>query len=136
MSNRTYVYTGPWVNYSYPTIIGATYTLTTQNAAFLLAFLATYVTVAGGQFWNIIAFITHQHGAPTNHHTGPHDRFLGKMQIILRNAVGPLTVAQQISSVWWSSRKTRVTRKLICRFLFLLMLAVGTAAIFALASIF
>jgi hypothetical protein len=88
MSNSTSIYTGYWVNHSHAPIIGATITLTTQNAFFLSAFLATYIAIAGGHFWSIIAFSAHQLSAGDFHHA----------KVILRSLVSPWATTWQITS--------------------------------------
>lgn len=53
------VFLGVWTDWSHGPIAGATLTLTQRNGGFLIAFIALYVTVTGGRFWTIVAFIAH-----------------------------------------------------------------------------
>ena len=54
MSSTANVYTGFWINRSGNNITGATLTL--QNGAYLVAFLAMLVRTAGKHFWQLLCF--------------------------------------------------------------------------------
>ena len=55
MSSTANVYTGFWINRSGDSITGATLTL--QNGAYLVAFLAMLVRTAGKHFWQLLCFV-------------------------------------------------------------------------------
>jgi hypothetical protein len=54
------VYYGVWINWSRGKNDGSTITLTPSGAGFMVAFLAIFVSVAGGSLWRILAFFLHQ----------------------------------------------------------------------------
>ena len=53
MAESPNVYTGFWTNYTNGTVRGATLTLSFQGGAFLVAFLALFVRIAGSHFWKL-----------------------------------------------------------------------------------
>ncbi|KAN0108031.1 hypothetical protein V8E51_007773 [Hyaloscypha variabilis] len=130
MSSSSEIYTGPWVNHSHGDVLGATITLTTRNAAFLLAFLAIIVTTAGHSFWRITTYIVHQ----SRSSSGPHDAIFYQQQAILKNT------GTALDAVWKFSRATFAWRKhapaKTSRSLSFILMAVVLAAAFAVASIF
>ncbi|KAH8893025.1 hypothetical protein GQ53DRAFT_646127, partial [Thozetella sp. PMI_491] len=83
------VHLGVWTNWSYGRVYGSTITLTKENGAFLLSFIAFYVTIVGYHLWRIIGFSLHRFlSTPTSEDGLHHQR-----QVILRNSSSPLDVA-------------------------------------------
>jgi hypothetical protein len=130
MSSSSYVHTGPWVNHSHGTLLGATITLTTRNAAFLLALLAIMVTTAGHSFWTIFSYIAHQ----SRSNPGSHDIIYHQEQVILKNSGSALNAARKFSREIFAWRKHVKSRK--SRSLFFIAMALVLAALFGVASIF
>lgn len=79
-------YLGVWTNWSKGKVYGATLTLPRREAGLLTAFLAIYVSSAGGQFWRIICFIFHQSRAGKKARRG--DVLHRQIQVLLRNSEG------------------------------------------------
>ena len=94
------VYTGPWINHSQGTVLGATITLSARNGGLLVAFLGVFVTLVGGQLWKILSFTLHQIRASK----GPHDGLHYQHQNILRNTPTPGAASWELFSLvlpWW-----------------------------------
>jgi hypothetical protein len=130
MSSPSYIYTGPWFNHSHGSLLGATITLSTRDAAFLLALLAIIVTTAGHSFWTIISYIAHQ----TRSNPGQHDAIFYQEQAILKNSGNALDAAWKFSQASFAWRKHAKSRN--SRSLFFIAMALILAAAFAVASIF
>jgi hypothetical protein len=77
-------YTGVWVNWSHNLVQGTTLTLTKRNGGLLGAFLAIFITFAGGMFWRILSYALHQ--ANTTDPSQKHDALHYQRQVILRNS--------------------------------------------------
>lgn len=84
MADTVRTFTGIWHNWSHGAIRGATLTLSQKDAGYLTAFLAIFVSFAGGMFWRITSFVLHQVWA-TNPDQG-HDILHHRRQVILRNS--------------------------------------------------
>jgi hypothetical protein len=130
MSSSSYVYTGPWINHSHGTYSGATITLTTRDAAFLLALLAIIVTTAGHSFWTITSFIIHQ----TRCNPSPHSAIFHQEQAILKNSDSALSAAWTFSRLIFAWRKHAQAKK--SHSLSFIAIALLLAALFGIASIF
>ncbi|KAF6822151.1 hypothetical protein CMUS01_11197 [Colletotrichum musicola] len=83
------IYTGVWTDWTYGRVNGATITLSARDGAFLLAFVATLVTVVAARLWRIVGFICHQALASG----GKHDGLYYQRQLILRNTPTPMSAA-------------------------------------------
>jgi hypothetical protein len=130
MSGETYTYTGVWVNWSHGLIHGTTLTLSQQHGGLLAAFLALYVSFAGGMFWRMLSFVLHQTNATSPSKT--RDWIHHQRQVILRNSgtgSGGATL-----SLFKLSFALRGRARLRC-FLFALV-ALLTVALFSVAGIF
>lgn len=125
-----YVYTGHWINYSHGTYSGSTITLTTRDAAFLLALLAIIVTTAGHSFWTITSFIIHQRRCTPD----PHDAIFHQEQVILKNSDSALSAAWTFSRLLFAWRKHARARK--AHSLSFIAISLLLAALFGVASIF
>ena len=77
------VYLGTWINWTEGRIAGSTLTVSTQNGAYLVAFLALFVRVAGNHFWRILCYSAFQFRSTTE----PQDGLHHQLQAILRNNV-------------------------------------------------
>lgn len=128
--STTYVYTGPWIDWSHGQFFGATITLPTQNGGFLLSFLTLYVTFAGSGFWSICAFLLHQAGAGQKLRNALHHQ----IQAILRNGGDELGVVWALSRVSFAWRRHR--KHLHIRSLLLILFALAAKASWAFAGLF
>ncbi|KAF2107522.1 hypothetical protein BDV96DRAFT_506035 [Lophiotrema nucula] len=126
------VHLGFWTNWSQGKIQGATVTLTRDRGAFLIAFLAIFVGMAGKSFWRLGCFCLHRYFSS-------HDREDGlyhQRQAILRNSDTAQDGAWRMfmSLLAWRSGQ-RASRPFM-RLLPLIFFALFTAAAFGIASIF
>jgi hypothetical protein len=131
------IYCGVWVDRSYNAAAGATITLRTSDGAFLLAFLAIAVSIAGGQFWTFFAFLLHQYRC-SSYAVKPSDQQADAMrmqqQVVLRNVEHPFTAAWELFSI---SRAWRPhTKRSLRQSASLMLTAAMVAAAFAVAGIF
>ncbi|KZF21368.1 hypothetical protein L228DRAFT_262392 [Xylona heveae TC161] len=129
-STEPYVYTGPWINWSHGLILGSTLTLKVSHGGLLTAFLALFVSMAGGQAWNILAYIIHQCRARQRDRDGYHHQ----QQAILRNTGTAGAAAYEFARMifpWWRRARFPVWRSLPLAFAALLNLA-----LFAVAGVF
>ena len=127
---EAHVYTGFWVNWSRNKTLGSTLTLSDRNGGLLIAFLAIFVSVAGGAFWRIVSYIIHQSRAKLAYQDGLHHQ----QQAIFRNASSPGSASWQLGQLmvnWWDS-----ARRPAWRILPLAFLALTNLILFALAGIF
>ncbi|KAM0796423.1 hypothetical protein BDR22DRAFT_976173 [Usnea florida] len=129
-TTASYVYTGPWINWSHGLVLGSTITLNQQDGALLTAFLGIFVTTAGAACWKIMSFALHQHRSLRVSQDGIHHQ----QQAILRNTGSPGKASLELAHVAWSWRK-HALRPFI-RTLPLIALAFVNFALFGLAGIF
>ena len=54
------IYTGFWIDWSKDRFLGATLTTTAAQGRFLVAFVAIFVSTAGGSLWQIINYGIHR----------------------------------------------------------------------------
>ncbi|RVX70100.1 hypothetical protein B0A52_06272 [Exophiala mesophila] len=125
------IYTGPWINWSQGWVHGATITLSQRNGGFLMAFLATFVTIVGNELWKIICYILHQ----VRSKSGSQDGLYHQQQVILRTSPTPGTAAWvYLKQIWpWRRRAPHAFwRTFPWAILSLVYLAaIGVAAIFS-----
>ncbi|KAL1605012.1 hypothetical protein SLS60_004555 [Paraconiothyrium brasiliense] len=120
------VYYGSWINWSRGKYDGATMTLTPRNAGLLIAFLAIFVSVAGGSLWRIIAFVLHQRRVAKE----PRDGLHYQQQVILRNAATPGVASWQL--LWLVPPWRRISKRPLWKSLPVVLLAlVNLSAFFA-----
>ncbi|KAK7192149.1 hypothetical protein PSPO01_01721 [Paraphaeosphaeria sporulosa] len=112
------VYYGSWINWSRGKYGGATITLTPRNAGILVAFLAIFVSVAGGSLWRIIAFFLHQRRVAKD----PRDGLHYQQQVILRNAATPGVASWQL--LWLVPSWRTISRRPLWKSLPVVLLAV------------
>lgn len=126
-------YLGVWTNWSKGQIYGATLTLPRREAGLLTAFLAIYVSAAGGQFWRILCYSFHQARAGQAARRG--DISHRQMQVLLRNsesAVGGLWDFAQLPFQRRHWGKDTLTKcALFAVLAFLNLSAFGAASIFS-----
>ena len=97
----SYIYTGPWINWSKGAIPGSTITLTQRDGSLLTAFLGIFVTVAGAACWRILSFTLHQCRSQQGRKSAIHLQ----QQTILRNETTPGAAAWQMTQLAWYWRK-------------------------------
>jgi hypothetical protein len=123
------VYYGVWINWSKGKVDGSTITLSPSSAGFLVAFLAIFVSVAGGSLWRILAFAIHQSQVKKS----PSDGLHYQQQAILRNAATPGVASWQFLCLippW-----TKLSRRPFLRTFPLVAIATVNLAIFFAAGI-
>lgn len=130
MSSSGSVYTGAWINWTDGRLAGATLTLSSRNGAYLVAFLALFVRIAGGHFWNIFCYLVFQFRSSTS----PSDGMYHQQQAILRNNSSESGALWQFLKVGWFWRR-RASRPW-CRSTFLILSAVLHMMAFGVAGIF
>lgn len=134
MSSQLYttaeVHTGSWTNWSNGRVQGATLTIPSQNSAYLIAFLALFVRVAGGHFWEILAYILFQ--ARTTAHA--RDGLYYQQQAILRNTESDTNASWQFLRLAWYWRKR--AKEPWARSLSLALTAIANVIAFGAAGIF
>jgi hypothetical protein len=128
------VYTGIWINWSKGHIQGATLTLYQREAGLLAAFLAIYVTAAGGQFWEILCYLFYQ----TRAGRLDEDKLRRTTQVILRNSGGPASALWDFAllPLQWHGRDRIPRKNLYMQCTFFALIAFGTFSSFNAASIF
>lgn len=122
------VYTGVWTNWSHGPIAGITLTLTHKNGALLTAFLGSFITYVGTNFWRIMSFILHQlysSDTPSNGH-------YHQTQAILRNSEDSIVSLSRFIKISWAWR----TQRPFYRSIPLLTITILSIVAFAAASTF
>jgi len=107
LPSRGNVYTGAWIDRSRGTFAGATLTVTSEQGAILVAFLAIFVSFAAQQLWGLICFFWHLSRA-----RGQEKKILEHQQdLSLRNSETPLQASWYfIQIAWaWKSRLDRLS---------------------------
>lgn len=90
MATKDAVYTGFWTNWSEGRIAGATLTVSSRDGAYLVAFLALFVNLAGARSWRILTYFIFRAKAAT----AATDDTTWKQLLILRN------VASDFDAMW------------------------------------
>ncbi|KAI9832552.1 MAG: hypothetical protein M1819_004342 [Sarea resinae] len=126
-----HIYVGPWINWSHGLIKGSTITLSSRDAGLLTAFLALFVSFAGGQLWTILSFVIHQSRASLKDKDGLHHQ----QQAILRNTGSAGAASYQLARLalpWWKRAKRPVWRTIPVMILPLInLVGFGVAGIFS-----
>lgn len=130
MSSDASVYVGGWINWTRGRILGATLTLTARNGAFMVAFLALFVRLAGSHLWSIFCFAIHQGRSCRRRRDGFHHQ----QQAILRNSRSATNALWQLLQARWSWRSN--TQRPVWRSVPLVLSATVHIAVFAVAGIF
>lgn len=130
MSESLSVYTGFWINWSEGKVKGATLTLTSQHGAYLVAFLAVFVQLAGVHSWQIFSYIFfRQTAAPAKV-----DKLNRQHLAILRNVTSDFCASWELAKASWKSRKS--APRTFSRILTILLTAILHGLGFAAAGIF
>ncbi|KAI0184252.1 hypothetical protein EV127DRAFT_516280 [Xylaria flabelliformis] len=85
MSQGYPVHIGTWTNWSHGQIMGATVTLTRQDAALVVAFTSTFIAFVAIRVWRLLCFALHRYYSTT----GPQEAIHHQLQAALRNASAP-----------------------------------------------
>lgn len=126
----SYIYTGPWINWSHGAVVGATITLSERDGGLLTAFLALLVSVSGAACWNILSFGLHQYRARPDAQDGLHIQ----QQAIFCNTSTAGGATWQLARLVWSWRNCAV--KPMKRTLPLAALALLNLVLFSVAGVF
>jgi hypothetical protein len=102
-ANEASVHTGIWFNHQYSSVKGATLTLASTNASYLVAFLALFLGLVAGHLWAIVSFTIFHIRSTTTKRDGQHHQ----QQVILRNYQAPGAAIWQLLNVSWSCRQRR-----------------------------
>ena len=124
------IYTGTWNNWGNGFVRGATLTLTSSNGAYLVAFLALFVRISGGHFWELLCYTLFRLRSTANPKDGLHHQH----QAILRNTSSDAGALSQILIVAYAWRNR--ARKPFARSATYAVLAALNIATFAIAGIF
>jgi hypothetical protein len=127
-----YVHEGFWTDWTKGSIHGLTLTLCPTSANLLIATLALFVTMSGGQLWTIVRFALHQARASNRYDAlgGLHNQ----QQVILRNATTDVATAHLFIRLAWSWRRTAV--KPFLSSMVIVLLAMSHAVFFMVAGAF
>jgi hypothetical protein len=125
------VFLGVWTDWSHGPIFGATLTLTQRNGGFLIAFIALFVTLAGGRFWTIAAFITHILQSCRT----AQDGIYHQRQAILCNSNSSVSALWKLLRLSWAWRRHRQA-SLFKKVFPAMLLSFLTLSTFAIATIF
>lgn len=101
-----YVHEGFWTNQTKSKAQSLTLTLGTTGANLLIAMLALFVTLAGGQLWTIIRYTLHQIRASDKSRTL--NMLHNQQQVVLRNVTSDLATARLLLNLGWSWPKNAV----------------------------
>ena len=126
----SYIYTGPWINWSRGAVLGSTITLSQQYGSLLTAFLGILVTVAGAACWTVQSFLIHQHRIKK----GPSNAMHCQQQVVLRNSDSAGAVVWQMIQVAWAWRK--LARKSSLQSLWLALWPLCNMLLFSVAGVF
>jgi hypothetical protein len=124
------IYRGIWINHEFGLARGLTLTTSTNGTAFLIAFLALFVSVVGAQFWAILRFLLHQYGSTDRIHSLKYYQ----QQVVLRNDTSALHAAWDLIRVGRKWRQVKAASGL--RDVYLPLLAVLSIISFGIAGVF
>ena len=127
-----YVHEGFWTNWTKGSIHGLTLTLCPTSANLLIATLALFVTMSGGQLWTIVRFALHQARESDRYKTS--GVLHNQQQVILRNATTDVATARLFIRLAFSWRRTTV--KPFSSSMVIVLLAISHAAFFMVAGAF
>ncbi|KAI0543935.1 hypothetical protein F4679DRAFT_76121 [Xylaria curta] len=85
MSQGYPVHIGTWTNWSHGRLMGATVTLSRQDAALVIAFTSTFIAFIATRVWRLLCFALHRYYSAT----GPQEATYHQLQATLRNASAP-----------------------------------------------
>jgi hypothetical protein len=112
MSTNSTVHVGFWTNRAKDPIIGSTLTLSSRNGNILIAILATFVSLSGGQSWSILSFLAHQVCTTRT----SKDSLWHQQQAVLRNnRSNSSSVWQLVRISWiWRQESVRSVKRSLC----------------------
>ncbi|KAL8719745.1 MAG: hypothetical protein Q9225_003289 [Loekoesia sp. 1 TL-2023] len=126
----SYVYTGPWINWSHGPVLGATITLSQRSGSLLTAFLGIFITFAGAACWRILSFLVHQYRAKPVAQDALHHQ----QQVVLCNSSSPGSAAWQMTRMLWAWRK--LANRPSFRVVPVILLALANLIFFGVAGVF
>ncbi|KAH8587182.1 hypothetical protein B0O99DRAFT_698889 [Bisporella sp. PMI_857] len=129
--NSSHIYTGPWVYQSRGKILGATITLSTIQAGFLLSGITFLVGLAGNAAWGILKYIFHQLSSSRD----PRHAIFRQLQAILKNSGTATNSAWKFLIQTWAWRENKRIRNWRPCIFGLLSAAVFISIGFSVASI-
>lgn len=132
MSSESSVYFGQWTNWAEGRYKGPRITLTEGGGAYLIAFLALFVRLAGQHSWGILCYLIFQYRRKDLNRANCHHR--DPMQSILRNMNVDTTAAWQFMRLRWHLRSSE--KSLYRRSMLYAAVAVIHAALFIAAGVF
>ncbi|KAJ9628419.1 hypothetical protein H2204_009256 [Knufia peltigerae] len=94
------VHTGLWTDWTHGRAQGLTLTVTTSQGAYLIAFLAIFVRLAGSHLWDLLCYAWF-HARQT---TGPRDGLYHQQQALLRNNLSDNRAIWQFSAAGYAWR--------------------------------
>ncbi|KAI1269757.1 hypothetical protein F5Y18DRAFT_422709 [Xylariaceae sp. FL1019] len=100
------VYLGLWTNWSHGYVLGATLTVTRQNATLLIAFTSTFIAFVANRVWRTSSFFLHRCYSSLT----PQDVTYHQLQAILRNASAADEALGLLMKLLCSKRRRRVNR--------------------------
>ena len=124
------VYTGAWVNWTKGVVAGSTLTVSSQTGAFLIAFTALFVSIAGGHLWTTFCYLVFQWRSVNE----PPDGLYHQQQAILRNASSDSTALWDLLKVSWHWRRS--AKRPFLRSIGLVLAALASSVGFIIAGIF
>jgi len=105
MSSSQTIYVGTWTNWSKGHVKGATLTLPNQHGVVLIAALALFIQLAGGQSWRILSYIVYQIRTTRARKDGLYHQ----QQATLRNTSSDIGSLWSLAKLGWAWRS--VTRR-------------------------
>lgn len=126
-----YVHEGFWINWTKGRTHGLMLTLCPTSANLLIATLALFVTMSGGQLWTIVRFILHQiHASRSEVPSMVYNQQL----VVLRNTTTDLATARLSFYLAWLWRKDATNPFSSC--MVIVVIAVSHAVFFMVAGTF
>ena len=104
MSANTTIHIGFWTNQAKGPVLGSTLTLSSRNGNILIAILALFVSLSGGQSWSILSFLAHQICATKSSRDG----LWHQQQAVLRNHRSDVSSIWQLMKISWAWRQESV----------------------------
>lgn len=101
------IYTGFWIEWNEGRIKGATLTLSNRHGAYLIAFLALFVHIAGSSFWRLSSFFLFRRRT----HPGLHDKSALQQQAILRNGSSAFTALRRLATAAVLARPRQMAQR-------------------------
>jgi hypothetical protein len=101
MSANTTIHVGFWTNRAKGPVLGSTLTLSSRNGNILIAVLALFISLAGGQSWSILSFLAHQVCTTR----ASKDGLWHQQQAVLRNNRSEVSSVWQLTRISWAWRQ-------------------------------